>query len=97
METIAEMNEQSWGSKKVYYCLVRAITDISNWQLSGIDAKKSLNFVTTIRLVPYLDMKASVELIPLIPMVQADELRWQVRPALEKSKPTKSRLYRVTL
>lgn len=40
METIAEMNEQSWSSKKAHYCLVRAIINISNWQLSGIDAKQ---------------------------------------------------------
>lgn len=58
---------------------------------------KSLNFVTTIRLVPYLNIKAPVEVIALIPKAQADELRWKVRPALEKAKPTKSRLYRVTL
>lgn len=49
---------------------------------------KSLNFATTIRRVPYLDMKTPIEEAALkIPKIQADEIRWKVR--LEVTKSTK--------
>ena len=51
---------------------------------------KGLNFATTIKRIPYLDLIASIEDAALkIPKVRADELRWKVRQALEKSKPPK--------
>lgn len=51
---------------------------------------KDLNFATTIRLVPYLNMVASVEEMALkIPKVQTDELRLKTREALEMAKPPK--------
>ena len=49
---------------------------------------KGLNFATTIKRIPDLDLIASIEDAALkIP--KADELRWKVRQALEKSKPPK--------
>ena len=40
--------------------------------------------------IPYLDLIASIEDAALkIPKAKADELRWKVRQALEKSKPPK--------
>ena len=49
-----------------------------------------LNFATTIKRIPYLDLIAPIEDAALkIPKARADELRWKVRQALEKSKPPK--------
>ena len=49
---------------------------------------KGFNFATTIKRIPYLDLIAPIEDTALeIP--KADELRWKVRQALEKSKPPK--------
>ena len=51
---------------------------------------KGLNFATTIKRIPYLDLIAPIENAALkIPKARADELRWKVRQALEKSKPPK--------
>ena len=48
---------------------------------------KDLNFAT------YLDLIASIEDVALkIPKAKAEELRWKVRQALEKSKPPKSNI-----
>ena len=49
---------------------------------------KGLNFATTIKQIPYLDLIAPIEEAALnIPQAQEDELRWKVRQVLEKSKP----------
>ena len=54
---------------------------------------KGLNFATTIKWIPYLDLIASIEDAALkIPKTQANELRWKVRQALEKSKPPKTNI-----
>ena len=51
---------------------------------------KGLNFATTIKQIPYLDMIAPIEEAALnIPQARADELRWKVRQVLEKSKSPK--------
>ena len=51
---------------------------------------KGLNFATTIKRIPYLDLTAPIEEAALkIPKARADELRWKVRLTLEKSKPPK--------
>ena len=51
---------------------------------------KGLNFATTIKRIPYLDIIASIEDAALkIPKASTDELRWKVRQVLEKSKPPK--------
>ena len=47
--------------------------------------KKGLNFATTIKRIPYLDLIAPIEDAALkIPKARADEPRWKVRQALEK-------------
>ena len=51
---------------------------------------KGLNFATTIKRIPYLDLIAPIEdAVLIVPKAKADELRWKVRQALEKSKPPK--------
>ena len=51
---------------------------------------KGLNFTTTIKLIPYLDLITQIKDAALkIPKAWADELRWKVRQALKKSKPPK--------
>ena len=51
---------------------------------------KGLNFATTIKRIPHLDLIAPIEDAALkIPKARADELRWKVRQTLEKSKSPK--------
>ena len=51
---------------------------------------EGLNFATTIKRIPYLDLIAPIEdAASKISKDQVDELRWKVRQALEKSKPSK--------
>ena len=76
-----------------HYSPVEAIVNISKRQLTTPEKlllNKGLNFATTIKRIPYLDLIALIEDAALkIPKASADELRWKVRPALEKSKPPK--------
>ena len=75
-----------------HYSPVEAIVNISKRQLTPekLVLNKGLNFVTTIKRIPYLDLIASIEDAALkIPKASADELRWKVRQALGKSKPPK--------
>ena len=73
-----------------HYSPVEAIVNISKRQLTTPEKlvlNKGLNFATTIKRIPYL---ASIEDTALkIPKARADELKWRVRQALEKSKPPK--------
>ena len=73
-----------------HYSPVEAIVNISKRQLTTPEKlvpNKGLNFATTIKRIPYLDLIASIEDAALkIPKASADELRWKVRQALEKSK-----------
>ena len=49
-----------------------------------------LNFTTTIKQIPSLDLTAPIEDAALkISKARADKLRWKMRQALEKSKPSK--------
>ena len=51
---------------------------------------KGPNFTTAIKRIPYLDLIAPIDDAALkIPKARADELKWKVRQALEKSKPLK--------
>ena len=76
-----------------YYSPVEAIVNISKRQLTTPEKSalnKGLNFATTIKRIPYLDLIAPIEDTALkIPKARADELRSKVRQALEKSKPPK--------
>ena len=76
-----------------HYSPVEAIVNISKRQLTTPEKSvlnKGLNFATTIKRIPYLDLIAPIEGAALkIPKPRADELRWKVRQALEKSKPPK--------
>ena len=76
-----------------HYSPVEAIVNISKRQLTTPEKSvlnKGLNFVTTIKRIPYLDLIALIEDTGLkFPMTRANELRWKVRQLLEKSKPPK--------
>ena len=76
-----------------HYSPVEAIVSISKRQLTTPEKSvlnKGLNFATTIKRIPYLDLIAPIEDAALkIPKARADELKWKVRQALEKSKPPK--------
>ena len=51
---------------------------------------KGLIFATTIKRIPYFDLIAPIEEAALkVPKTKADELRWKVRQAIEKLKPSK--------
>ena len=71
-----------------HYSPVEAIVNISKRQLTTPEKlvlNKGLNFVTTIKRIPYLDLIASIKDAALkIPKAKADELRWKVRRAFEK-------------
>ena len=73
-----------------HYWSVEAIVNISKRQLTTPEKSmlnKDLNFATTIKRFPYLDPIASIKDTAFkIPKARADELRWQVRQTLEKSK-----------
>ena len=75
------------------YLPVEAIVNISKRQLTTLEKSvqnKGLNFATAIKRIPYLDLIAPIEDADLkIPKARADELRWEVRQAREKSKPPK--------
>ena len=64
---------------KVHHPPVKAVVNISHYLLSASEESvlnESLNFTTTIRWVPYLDIITRVEEVALnIPQAQADELR----------------------
>ena len=72
---------------------MKAIVNISKRQLTTpekSEQNKGLNLATTIKQTPYLDLIAPIEDAALkISKAQADELRWKVSQALEKSKPPK--------
>ena len=76
-----------------HYSPVKAIVYISKRQLTNLEKSvlnKGLNFATTIKRIPYLDLIAPIEdAVLIVPKAKADELRWKVRQALEKSKPPK--------
>ena len=78
---------------QAHYSPVKSIVNISKRQLTTPEKlvlNKDLNFATTIKRIPYLDLIALIEDAALkIPKAQADELIWKVRKALEKSKPHK--------
>ena len=74
------------------YSPVEAIVNINKRQLTTEKSmlNKGLNFANTIKRIPYLDLIAPIEDASLkIPKAQADELRWKVRQALEKSESPK--------
>ena len=57
---------------------------------------KGLKFATTIKWIHHLDLITPVEEAALkIPKALADELKWKVRKALEKSKPPKPNISKV--
>ena len=70
---------------------MKANVNISKRQLTTPEKlvlNKGLSFATTIKWIPNLDLIAPIEDAALkIPKAKADELRWKVRQALEKSKP----------
>ena len=70
-----------------HYSPVEAIVNISKQQLKTPEKSvldKGLNFATTIKRIPYLDLIASIEDAALkIPKAKADELRWKVRLSLQ--------------
>ena len=76
-----------------HYSPVEAIVNISKRQLTTPEKSvlnKGLNFTTAIKQISYLDLIAPIEDAALkIPEASADELRWKVSQALEKSKPPK--------
>ena len=76
-----------------HYSPVEAIVNISKRQLTTPKKSvlnKGLNFATTIKRIPYLDLIVPINDAALkIPKARANELRWKVRQALEKSKPPK--------
>ena len=76
-----------------HYSPVEAIVNISKRHLTTSEKSmlnKGLNFTTTIQWIPYLDLIAPIEDAALkIPKARANELKWKVRQALEKSKPPK--------
>ena len=76
-----------------HYSPMEAIVNIRKWQLTTLEKSvlnKGLNFATIIQRIPYLDLIAPIKDAALkIPKARADELRWKVRQALEKSKPPK--------
>ena len=79
-----------------HYSPVEAIVNISKRQLTTPEklmVKKGLDFATTIKRIPYLDLIAPIDDTALkIPKARSDELIWKVRQALEKSKPPKSNI-----
>ena len=81
---------------KVHYTPVKAIVNISNHQLTTSEESvlnNGLNFAMTIKWIPYLDLIALIKEPTLkIHKAQADELRFKVRQALEKSKLLKSNI-----
>ncbi|XP_036358521.1 uncharacterized protein LOC115210451 [Octopus sinensis] len=72
---------------------VKAVINVSSRHLESFDEavlKKGLNFATTIKRIPYLDIIAPIEeTVVKIPKAPGDELRWKVRQVLEKVKPLK--------
>ena len=72
---------------------VKTIVNNSKGQLTTPEnslLNKGLNFATTIKWIPYLDLIAPIEEAALkIPKARADELRWTVRKTVEKSKTPK--------
>ena len=78
---------------QAHYSAVKAIVSISKWQLTTSEKSvqnKGLNFATTVKRIPYLELIAPIEDTGMkIPKARADELRLKVRQALEKSKPLK--------
>ena len=76
-----------------HYSPVETIVNISKWQLTTLEKSvlnKGLNFATTIKWIPYLDLIAPIEDATLkIPKARTDELRRKVRQSLQKSKPPK--------
>ena len=77
---------------ELHYSPVEAIVNISKRYLTPENSvlNKGLNFANTIKRIPYLNLIVPIEGTALkIPKARADELRWKVRRALEKSKPPK--------
>ena len=76
-----------------HYLPVEAIVNISKRQLTTPEKSvlnKGLNFATTIKRISYWDLIEPIEDAALkISKARANELRWKVREALEKSKPPK--------
>ena len=92
---ITKLKKKKTTNTKIqsHYSPVEAIVNISKRQLTTPEKlvlNKGLNFATTIKRIPYLDLIASIEdAIFKIPKARADEIRWKVRQALEKPKPPK--------
>ena len=88
---------------QAHYSSVKAI-NITKCQLTTSEKSvlnKGLNFVVTIKWIPYLDLIAPIEeAASKIPKTWADELRRKVRQALKKSKlpkPNISKEERLTI
>ena len=98
MRKITKLEKMKTRIMKIqaHYSPVKAIVNISKRQLTTPEKlvlNKGLDFTTTIKRVPYLYLIAPIEDAALkIPKAQADELKWKVRQALEKSKPPKSNI-----
>ena len=92
MHQITKLEKMKTQNMKIqaHYSPVKAIVNISKEQLTTPKKSvlnKGLNFANTIKWIPYLDLITSIEDAALkIPKAQADDLRWKVRQALEKSK-----------
>ncbi|XP_029648363.1 uncharacterized protein LOC115222319 [Octopus sinensis] len=69
---------------------VNAVINVSSQHLESFEEailNKGLNFATTIKRIPYLDIIAPIEEIAInIPKALGDELRRKVRQVLEKAK-----------
>ena len=78
---------------------MEAIVNIIKWQLTTPEKSvlnKDLNFTTTIKRIPYLDIIAPIGDAALqISKARADELRWKVRKAFENSKSPKPNISKV--
>ena len=95
-----KLKKKIWGTKaQAHYTPMKAIVNISKRQLTTSEKSvlnKDLNFATTIKWMPYLDLIALIEVVALnISKACVDELRWKVRQALEKSKSLKPNISKI--
>ena len=78
---------------QAHYRPVKAIVNIIKCQLTTFEESvlnNYLNFAMTMKQIPNLDLISPIKEVALkILKARADELRWKVKQALEKSKPSK--------
>ena len=70
---------------------VAAVVNLSKRHLNQTEEavlNKGLGFAVTNQRIPYLDLIAPLEKVtPLLPKIQAEELRWKFKQVLEKAVP----------